>query len=80
LPFSREDVEFNCVKEMHLPKYADVFASAGLAVLLFDFRSLGASGGSPRQELDPWQQAEDYRHAIPYLTTLPDVDAGRIGI
>lgn len=71
---------FSCVKEMHLPNYAEVFARAGLAVILFDFRNLGASDGLPRQELNPWQQAEDYRHAITYATTLPGVDPGRIGI
>jgi hypothetical protein len=71
---------FACVKEMHLPKYAEVFAEAGLCVLLFDFRNLGASDGTPRQELNPWQQAEDYRHAITYATTLPYVDAKRAGI
>lgn len=71
---------FSCVKEMHLANFAEVFAGAGLAVLLFDFRNLGASDGMPRQELNPWQQAEDYRHAITYAASLPDVDAGRIGI
>jgi uncharacterized protein len=71
---------FSCVKEMHLANFADVFAGAGLAVLLFDFRNLGASDGMPRQELNPWQQAEDYRHAITYATTLPGIDAERIGI
>ena len=71
---------FACVKEMHLPKYAEVFAAAGLCVVLFDFRNLGASDGSPRQELNPWQQAEDYRHAITYAATLPSVDPERIGI
>ncbi len=71
---------FSCVKEMHLANFAEAFAGAGLAVLLFDFRNLGASDGLPRQELNPWQQAEDYRHAITYATTLPDVDAGRVGI
>ena len=71
---------FSCVKEMHLPKYAEVFAGAGLCVLLFDFRNLGASGGEPRQELNPWQQAEDYRHAITYATTVPSADFNRIGI
>jgi fermentation-respiration switch protein FrsA (DUF1100 family) len=71
---------FACVKEMHLAKYADVFAGVGLGVLVFDFRNLGASDGLPRQELNPWQQAEDYRHAITYATTLADFDAGRIGI
>jgi hypothetical protein len=71
---------FACVKEMHLAKFAEVFAKAGFCVLLFDFRNLGASEGSPRQELNPWQQAEDYRHAITYATTLPYVDPNRVGI
>lgn len=71
---------FSCVKEMHLPNFAEVFVDAGLAVLLFDFRNLGASDGTPRQELNPWQQIEDYRHAITYAGTLPGIDAGRIGI
>lgn len=71
---------FSCVKEMHLGKFAEVFAGAGLAVLLFDFRNLGASGGTPRQELNPWQQVEDYRHAITFATTLSEVDPARIGI
>ena len=71
---------FSIVKEMHLPQYAEAFAGAGLCVLLFDFRNLGASDGLPRQELNPWQQAEDYRHAITYVSTLPHVDPARIGI
>ena len=71
---------FACVKEMHLDKYAAVFARAGLAVLVFDFRNLGASDGVPRQELNPWQQIEDYRHAITYAMTLSFVDADRIGV
>jgi hypothetical protein len=71
---------FSCVKEMDLPNYAETFAGAGLAVLLFDFRNLGASDGLPRQELNPWQQAEDYRHAITYTSTLPGIDSGRVGI
>jgi fermentation-respiration switch protein FrsA (DUF1100 family) len=71
---------FSIVKEMHLGNYAEVFAAAGLAVLLFDFRNLGASEGTPRQELNPWQQAEDYRHAITYAGTLPAIDPARIGI
>jgi hypothetical protein len=71
---------FACVKEMHLDRYAEVFAQAGLAALVFDFRNLGASGGEPRQELDPWRQIEDYRHAITFASTLPEVAAGRIAV
>ncbi len=71
---------FACVKEMHLHHYAEVFARAGLAALVFDFRNLGASGGEPRQELNPWLQIEDYRHAITYAAALPEIDPARIGI
>ncbi len=71
---------FACVKEMHLDHFAEIFARAGLASLVFDFRNLGASDGEPRQEINPWQQVEDYKHAITYAATLADVDAKRIGI
>jgi uncharacterized protein len=72
---------FSAVKEMCLDKFAEVFAAAGLAVLVFDNRGLGASdGGEPRQELDPWVQVRDYRHAITFAGTLPEVDRTRIGI
>ncbi|MBV9771842.1 MAG: alpha/beta hydrolase [Bryobacterales bacterium] len=71
---------YACVKEMHMDKYAAEFARAGMAAVAFDFRNLGASGGEPRQELNPWQQIEDYRHAITYGSGLPFADAQRIGI
>jgi len=71
---------FSGVKEQGLDRYAEAFAAAGLCVLVFDHRNFGASGGEPRQEIDPVQQARDYRHAITYRSTLPDIDAGRIGI
>ncbi|MFI5065797.1 MAG: alpha/beta hydrolase [Streptosporangiales bacterium] len=71
---------FSAVKEMYLDPFADVFAAAGLNVLVFDNRNFGASDGQPRQEIDPWAQVRDYRHAITYAGTLPGVDAARIGI
>ncbi|MFC5995937.1 alpha/beta hydrolase [Pseudonocardia hispaniensis] len=71
---------FSAVKEMYLDTYAESFAAAGLNALVFDNRNFGASDGSPRQEIDPWAQVRDYRHAITYATTLPEVDADRIGI
>ena len=54
----------SAVKEMYLDAFAEVFAAAGLAVLVFDNRNFGASDGEPRQEIDPWAQVRDYRHAI----------------
>lgn len=71
---------YSCVKEMHMDSFAGAFAAAGMAALTFDFRNLGASGGHPRQELDPRKQIDDYQHAITYGMTLDAVDPERIGI
>jgi fermentation-respiration switch protein FrsA (DUF1100 family) len=71
---------FSAVKEMFLDSFAEAFAAAGLNVLVFDNRNFGASDGQPRQEIDPWAQVRDYRHAITYASTLPEVDGQRIGI
>ena len=71
---------FSAVKEMYLDSFAEVFAAAGLNALVYDNRNFGASDGQPRQEIDPWAQVRDYRHAITYASTLPEVDATRIGI
>ena len=71
---------FSAVKEMYLDSFAEVFAAAGLNALVFDNRNFGASDGEPRQEIDPWAQVRDYRHAITCAGTLPEVDPNRIGI
>ena len=70
----------SATKEMYLDRYAEVFAEAGLGVLVYDHRCLGASDGEPRQEVDPWTQIRDFRHAITYARTLPELDRDRIGI
>jgi len=71
---------FSAVKEMYLDSFAEVFAGAGLGVLVFDNRNFGASGGEPRQEIDPWAQVRDYRHAITWARTRPELDGDRIGV
>jgi fermentation-respiration switch protein FrsA (DUF1100 family) len=71
---------FSAVKEMYLDRFAEAFAAAGLAAIVFDNRNFGASDGEPRQEIDPWQQVRDYRDAITYAETLPETDAARIGV
>jgi fermentation-respiration switch protein FrsA (DUF1100 family) len=70
---------FSAVKEMYLDAYAEVFAAARLNALVFDNRNFGASDGEPRQEIDPWAQVRDYRHAITYAGTLSESD-DRIGV
>lgn len=71
---------FSAVKEMYLDSFAEVFAQAGLAALVFDNRNFGASDGEPRLEIDPWAQVRDYRHAITYAGTRSEVDRDRIGV
>ncbi|SFC38799.1 hypothetical protein SAMN02799633_00657 [Bacillus sp. UNCCL81] len=68
------------LKEMFLEPYAEKFATNGFAVLLFDHRNFGDSDGTPRHEIDPWQQLEDYRHVITYASSLPQVDSNAIGV
>ncbi len=71
---------FSAVKEMDLDQFAAVFASAGLAVLVYDHRNLGASGGEPRQLVDPWAQIRDYRCALDWMAAQPGVDPTRLAI
>lgn len=74
---------FSAVKEMHLDDYAEVFAAAGLACLAYDHPGFGASDpvpGTPRLEIDPWQQVRFISHAISYAQSRDDVDGRRIGL
>jgi fermentation-respiration switch protein FrsA (DUF1100 family) len=71
---------FGALKEMYLDRFADAFALAGLASLVFDHRGFGESEGLPRQEVDPWRQVRDYRDAITFAETLEATDPARIGI
>lgn len=67
-------------KEIVMPHYAKYFVDAGIPTLLFDYRRFGESAGQPRQHIDPWEQIEDYKNAISFAETLPEVDPRRIGI
>jgi fermentation-respiration switch protein FrsA (DUF1100 family) len=71
---------FSGVKEFYLDKFSNVFAEAGLGVLVYDPRGLGDSEGRIRQEIDPFQQVSDFRDAISFGSTLPRVDPDRIGV
>jgi hypothetical protein len=59
----------SAVRDQRLPAYAERFAAAGLAVLLFDYRHFGASGGEPRQLVDIGRQLDDWRAAIAHART-----------
>jgi fermentation-respiration switch protein FrsA (DUF1100 family) len=63
-----------------ITRFAEAFVDAGFAVLLHDHRTFGISGGEPRQDVDPWRQVADWRRAISYLESRPEVDSQRIGL
>jgi pimeloyl-ACP methyl ester carboxylesterase len=67
-----------CTKDSGLPHFAEAFSSAGLDVVLFDYRNFGSSDGSSRQVASPADQLEDYRAAVHYARRLPGVDPNRI--
>jgi dienelactone hydrolase len=67
-------------RDMMLPQYEQQFAAAGIAVLSFDYRFTGASGGQPRQRISIPAQCRDVDAAIDFLKRHPQVDAGRIGL
>jgi fermentation-respiration switch protein FrsA (DUF1100 family)/ketosteroid isomerase-like protein len=71
---------YACMKEHGLERFAEAFAADGFVVLLHDYRTFGASDGAPRQDVDPWQQIADWRRAVSFLESRPQVDAGRIGL
>ncbi len=51
-------------KEGHLEPFARRFQRAGLAVLLFDYRSFGGSEGEPRHWVDPTRHRQDWEAAL----------------
>jgi hypothetical protein len=65
-------------REMRLDAYAERFAQAGFACLVFDYRYFGDSEGEPRQLLDIKQQQQDWQAAIAYVRSLPTTDPERI--
>lgn len=70
---------FAGTKEMLLPAYAEKFAESDYAVLTFDYRGFGDSGGEPGR-LVPKLQIEDIKNAISFLSSFDKVDADRIGL
>ena len=71
---------FGGVREARLWAYAERFAAAGLAALVFDYRHFGASGGNPRQLLDIERQHDDWRAAIAFARGLEGVDPERVAL
>jgi dienelactone hydrolase len=71
---------FSAVRDQRLDAYAERFAQAGLAALVFDYRHFGDSAGEPRQLLDIRRQLDDWQAAIAFARTLEGIDPSRIAI
>jgi len=60
-----------------LGPFAERFSAAGIAALVFDHRGFGDSGGEP-DLFHPVRQLEDWRAAIAFARSLPDIDPDRV--
>src|SRR6266536_1584568 len=67
-------------KEPGTDLFARRFNDAGFAVLAFDYRRLGESGGQPRQVVRIREQLADWQAAIAFASTLPGVAPARLAI
>ena len=67
-------------KEPGTDVFARRFNDAGFAVLAFDYRHLGESGGLPRQVVRIKEQLADWQAAIACASTLPGVEPARLAI
>ena len=60
--------------------YASRLARDGFAVLVFDPRYSGESGGLPRRLESPSAKIEDARAALQWIAARPEVDSRRMGV
>ena len=71
---------FGAVKEARLGVFAERFAAAGYAAVVFDYRHFGDSEGEPRQLVDIGRQHADWRAAVAHVRGLDGVDGDRIAL
>lgn len=65
---------------MGLEPYAEAFAGAGFATLLYDNPRFGVSDGEPRQEINPWERTRAMRSAVSLIESIDGLDPERIAI
>jgi pimeloyl-ACP methyl ester carboxylesterase len=71
---------FGALKDWGLLPYAERFVNAGFAVVRFDYRGFGKSGGQPRRVVDGKAHVQDWLAAIDNISQRGDVDGQRLGI
>ena len=71
---------FAAEKSFGLGPYAEQFARRGMAVMLFDYRHFGGSGGEPRNLVSVGRQRQDWQAALNFARGLPGLDPTRIAL
>lgn len=69
---------FAAIRVLRLDAYAERFAEAGYAVLVFDYRGWGDSAGQPRRVLDIGAQQQDWRAGVAYARGIENIDTSRV--
>lgn len=68
---------FGSPRALRLYAYAERFAAAGYAAVVFDYRGFGDSDGEPRQLLDIPMQHADWKAALNFARSLPGIDSSK---
>ncbi len=71
---------FAGTRDAGLEQFAEHFARKGIAAFVFDYRYFGASGGTPRQLVDPWAQLDDWRAALAAVRSELRIDGTRVAL
>ncbi|WP_335999133.1 alpha/beta hydrolase [Halorientalis halophila] len=71
---------FGGEREARLPAFAERFAEAGMAALLFDYRGFGDSDGDPAHVVSGRRHVADYQAALDHVRSLDAVDGERVGL
>ncbi|MDQ2728948.1 MAG: alpha/beta fold hydrolase [Actinomycetota bacterium] len=71
---------FSLTRHDGLAPFAEHLAGAGATVVVFDHRFLGDSPGEPRQRFRRSAQRADWRNAVAFARTLPEVDPARVAL
>ncbi len=71
---------FGALRDWGLKPYAERFVQAGFAVLRFDYRGFGKSGGQPRRVVNGKEHVKDWASAIDAVRQRQDVDGTRVGL
>ncbi|HWA64975.1 MAG TPA: alpha/beta fold hydrolase [Mycobacteriales bacterium] len=69
---------FSMTRHDGFAPYAEAFVAAGVAVLAFDYRYFGDSGGQPRQKFAMRAQRADWRAMVGFARADERIDAARV--